>query len=428
MPTPSVDRSVMSLGDHLDELRRRLVLALAAPLPLMVALFFVSDGLLGVILRPHYEAMADLDLPPVMQVLSPPEMVLVKMKISFIFALILSAPWVFYHAWMFVAPGLYRAERRFVYLLVPGSVVLTVLGLLLLYYVMLPLMLQVLVLFGASFQVDIGPRLDAEAAAIVETVEEVDLRTRPPETPVPGEAWLLVPEMQLWVAVEDAAGGVEPMQLRTRPLGGIEQPWRLRETVDFTLLLLAAVVIAFQLPLAMMLLGWTSLVDWRLLASQRRYALFGCAIASAVLTPQDIFSMVVMMVPLYGLYELGLLMMRFLPASRVARGWQGGEDGPDDPDDKPPAGPADEPPAGDGPPPGSAPSTPAPDRTDADVPERPDPSPASEPVPPVPGADEDPETAWPRPADDTVGRPRGFAVDPAADDAVRERRDGKDAT
>lgn len=428
MTPSSVDRSVMSLGDHLDELRRRLVLALAAPLPLMVGLFFVSDGLLGVILRPHYEAMAELDLPPVMQVLSPPEMVLVKMKISFIFALVLSAPWVFYHAWMFVAPGLYRSERRFVYLLVPGSVLLTAIGLLLLYYVMLPLMLQVLVLFGANFRVDIGPRLDAETAAIIETVEDVALRTRPPAAPAPGDAWVLLPEMQLWVTVEGAGGVAEPLEVRARPAGGVEQPWRLRETVDFTLLLLAAVVISFQLPLAMMLLGWTGIVDWRLLAGQRRYALFGCAIASAVLTPQDVVSMMLMMVPLYGLYELGLLMMRFLPASRVARGRGDGEDGADDPDGKPPSAPTDEPPAGDRPPPGSVPSSPAPDRTDDDVPSRTDPSPEPEPTPPVPGSDEAPEAAWPRPAGDTVARSRGFAVDPAADDAVRERRDGKDAT
>jgi hypothetical protein len=233
--------------------------------------------------------------------------------------------------------------------------------------------------------------------------------------------------MNLFMAVPGADGSVDVREIRPNRAARVEQPWRLRDTVDFTLLMLAAVVIAFQLPLVMMLLGWSGFINATWLGGQRRYALFGCAVASAVLTPQDIVSMLLMMVPLYGLFELGLLLMRFLPASRVARGW-GSDD--DDPDDKPPSGPTDDPPAGDSPPSAPMPSPPVSDRGDEpeDVSGRPDSPPPSDPIPPVPGADEetDEDSTWPRPAGDTVARSHGFAVDPAEADAGRDRRGGKD--
>ncbi len=444
----------MSLGDHLEELRRRILWGIAAPLPLMFLLFGVSNQLLEVMTRPHYAAMASMDLPPVMQVLSPPEMFLVKLKVSAIFALIFSAPWIFYHAWMFIAPGLYREERRFIHLLVPGSVLLTVVGLLLLYYVMLPLMLQVLVMVGTRFEVDMGPRLDPAVAAIVESGDgRVALRTVPPPEPAEGELWVLVPEMDLYVARADAEGVIVAEPVRANRAAGIQQPWRLREVVDFTLLMLAAIVIAFQLPLVMLLLGWTGLLDPVWLSGQRRYALFGCAVASAVLTPQDIVSMILMLVPLYGLFELGLLFMKTLPADRVARGilrggggGDGGHEGPDGGGSgSPPSPPSGDPAPAASLPPASADgetasggASPAPTDasaaadvasddvsnaatdavTDAATDDAPDHAPAA--APRSDGA----EVRWPRPASDTVARRRPPGIDPAAFDADREAGDG----
>ena len=433
----------MSLGDHLEELRRRIVWAVAAPLPLMFLLFAVSNQLLEIMTRPHYAAMASMDLPPVMQVLSPPEMFLVKLKVSAIFALIFSASWIFYHAWMFIAPGLYREERRFIHLLVPGSVLLTAVGLLLLYYIMLPLMLQVLVMVGTRFEVDMGPRLDPAVAAMVESGDgRVALRTVPPPEPLEGELWVLVPEMELFIARADAEGVLVAEPVRANRAAGIQQPWRLREVVDFTLLMLAAIVIAFQLPLAMLLLGWTGLLDPVWLSGQRRYALFGCAVASAVLTPQDIVSMILMLVPLYGLFELGLLLMKTLPADRVARGIGGGGGGGDgggsggDGPNPGGGGPAPVPPSG-GPAtallplvPGSGPDAfgevaPPPidvgdadAGTDADA--RPSFEAAVDPAEPAAPADSvgEPEARWPQPAPGTVARRRQPGIDPAAFDAA----------
>jgi hypothetical protein len=90
------------------------------------------------------------------------------------------------------------------------------------------------------------------------------------------------------------------------------------------------------MPLVVVLLGWLGLasVDW--LRAHRRYALFICGIVSAVITPStDIISMLVMLGPLYGLYELGIVLLTFAPAAKVADGtvltWKRPKTQPDKP-------------------------------------------------------------------------------------------------
>ena len=79
-----------------------------------------------------------------------------------------------------------------------------------------------------------------------------------------------------------------------------------------------AIAVAFQLPMVMLLLGWIGAVtpDW--LRKNRRYAILILAIISALITPQDVISMLMMLVPLYLLYELGIQLIVWVPMSKVA--------------------------------------------------------------------------------------------------------------
>ncbi|MDP6891167.1 MAG: twin-arginine translocase subunit TatC, partial [Phycisphaerales bacterium] len=86
------------------------------------------------------------------------------------------------------------------------------------------------------------------------------------------------------------------------------------------LALLLGVSLAFQLPLVMLLGGWLGLLTAAMLRSKRRWALLVCGIVAAITTPADAFSMLLMLIPLYGLYEFGILLVAILPADRVARG------------------------------------------------------------------------------------------------------------
>jgi sec-independent protein translocase protein TatC len=106
---------------------------------------------------------------------------------------------------------------------------------------------------------------------------------------------------------------------------GIDQTFRVSWVVSFTLVLMLGIVVAFQMPLVILLLGWLGLASAPWLRARRRYALAICGLISAMITPADAVSMVIMLLPLYGLYELGILLLVLFPASAVAEGrWRAG--------------------------------------------------------------------------------------------------------
>jgi Tat protein translocase TatC len=340
MPTADhPDNHTMSFGDHLEELRRRILWALALPLPLSVVIFLISDPLVVWLYRPLDGVLENFDLPRRLQSLGPAEVLAIKIKLSLIFAAVLSAPWIVWQAWQFVRPGLYRHEQRFVRLLVPGSGVLTLAGIALMYFVMLPLMLQVLVLFGASLNVGAAEAAeDPRVTEVLAAEPTVELLFEDPEEPEPGDVWLRLPQLELFVAVEapppeadpDDDGGSPVPALNPGPVeiirvprsreAMIAQEFRLTTYINFVLLLMVAIVIAFQMPLALLLMGWLGIVTADGLRSKRKYALFACAVVAAVITPADALSMLMMLVPLVALFELSILLLVFAPASAVAEG------------------------------------------------------------------------------------------------------------
>jgi len=320
-----LSHGVMSFGDHLEELRRRLVMAVAVPLPLAILLFFVASTIRQILTEPALEAMKANGLPARMQALGPAEVLTTDLKLSLIGAVVLSAPWILWQAWKFIEPGLYREEKRFVHVLIPGSAILTVTGLAFLYWVMLPLMLQVLIAFGVpgpgdAFGVpDPGDRI---ATIVSEGGPVFPVLAEPPTQPAPGQVWIDAATRSLMVVVPVAEGG-DSFEVLSTPLsraGTISQEFRLGEYIGFVLVMALAMVVAFQMPLVILLLGWIGLVERETLRRNRRYALLVCAVLGAVLTPAEVVSMVLLFVPLYVLYELGILLLAFAPAHRVAAG------------------------------------------------------------------------------------------------------------
>ena len=264
-------------------------------------------------------------LPARMQALGPAEVLTTDLKLSIIGALVVTAPWIVWQGWKFIEPGLYRQEKRFVRFLVPGSALLTLAGLAFLYFVMLPLMLQVLISFGIpgpenAFGIpDPETRIEATAA---DGATVLPILVDPPTDPAPGQAWIDPVTRSLMVVVPTSADGAS-YELLSTPLGRegtISQEFRLGEYIGFVLTLAIAITIAFQMPLVILLLGWVGLADRRFLQRNRRYALLVCALLGAVLTPADVLSMVLLLIPLYLLYEFGIVLLRFAPADRVARG------------------------------------------------------------------------------------------------------------
>ena len=330
------DAFTMSLGDHLDELRKRVLLALIVPLPLACIIFFFSKQLIDLLKLPLERVLISQGLPATLQQLHPAEVVILQLKLSVIAAIVLSFPWILWQLWKFIQPGLYAHERRFVYLLIPGSFVLSIAGTLLLYFVMLPLILNVLVSMGSSLRNAPPPVQDPRVDEVLAAQPFIEIRTQPPAPISVGQAWLQWPDLKLHVVVpgtptpEGGASPPEVMEVMRGVQVGLRQEFQVSTYVSFVLLLLLGVVIAFQMPMVILLLGWVGLASADWLAARRKYALFICGIIAAVVTPTaDIVSMLVMLVPLYGLYELGVILLRVFPAKAVAEGrrwsWRRGD-------------------------------------------------------------------------------------------------------
>jgi len=118
----------MSLGDHLEELRYRLMMAIGGVLVGLVGCLFFGRVLLRLIASPYESAMAAAKLQPELQAIQLPEQFMVYLKTCLVFGLLVSAPWVFYHAWAFVSSGLYHKERKFIYAVAPASAALFIAG------------------------------------------------------------------------------------------------------------------------------------------------------------------------------------------------------------------------------------------------------------------------------------------------------------
>jgi len=137
--------STMSLGDHLEELRMRLIRALLGLGIGAVLCLVLCSKIIAFIAKPLARVMGE-DF--ILQTLSPADGIISYIKIALISGLILSSPWVFYQIWMFIAAGLYSHEKRYVHLATPFSAILFVTGALFFVLVVAPLTLGFLVKFN----------------------------------------------------------------------------------------------------------------------------------------------------------------------------------------------------------------------------------------------------------------------------------------
>lgn len=311
----SFEQGLMSIGDHIEDLRKRLLLSIIPPLPLAILFFLLADPIVKWFLVPLHNVLNEHGLPTQVQVLSPPEFLVAEMKIALGAAILTAGPWILYQLWRFVSPGLFQHEKRFVYFLIPMSTVLGILGLALMYYIMLPVILDFMITLAGNVEMQLSPIAIGASMSNV----SVPILNELPTAAAIGDVWIIVPEGVMQVAV----AGTEPGAINTLsiPLSHgslISQQFQLSSYLTFAIWLMFAIALAFQLPMVMLLLGWLRILspDW--LRKNRKYALIILALISALITPQDAISMLMMLVPLYLLYELGIALIVFVPAAKIA--------------------------------------------------------------------------------------------------------------
>jgi sec-independent protein translocase protein TatC len=140
--------SSMSLGDHLEELRSRLILAITGLTVAMIISFFFGNYFVKLLLVPYESTVKDLGFEAHIQAITVAEPFVIYIKAVLVLAALISSPWLFYQLWAFIAAGLYKHERRFVYKVVPFSVFLFVAGTLFFLFVIAPMTMKFFITFN----------------------------------------------------------------------------------------------------------------------------------------------------------------------------------------------------------------------------------------------------------------------------------------
>ncbi|UCG73734.1 MAG: twin-arginine translocase subunit TatC [Chromatiales bacterium] len=233
-----------TLVSHLIELRGRLMKAFGVVLVIFICLAPFAERIFAIVAQPLMAQLPDNSSMIATQVASP---FLTPFKTTLFVALFIGMPVVIYQLWAFVAPGLYRKEKRFAIPLVTSSIVLFYLGIAFAYFVVFPLMFA---FFNA-----------------------------------------VAPE------------GVAVMTDITAYL-------------DFILVIFLAFGIAFEVPIATVMLVATGITTTEAMASKRPYVFLGAFVMGMLLTPPDVISQTLLAIPVYLLFEGGILMSRWMLPNR----------------------------------------------------------------------------------------------------------------
>lgn len=321
----AMDASRMSFGDHLEELRACLIRALVGVGAAAAFCLAVGDHILALLYRPLLLVQRSQGLPTQLQSLSPTAGFTTYMKISLLAGLVISMPWILHQVWNFIATGLYRGERRFVSFAVPVSAGLFALGVLFLYFAVLPMMLQFFIAFNRAMVVPnltpIGPERwllpsapKGDGGDGVDTHLSLPVLATDPAKPAAGEAWINSTTKRL---VVQTAEGAFSTALTPGTDGQIlESFFSLDAYVSFVLLLALAFGLAFETPVVVFFLIWTGIVSVEAITGQRRIVILALVFVAAVITPPDVLSLCMLAGPMWLLFEAGVLAGRWATRRR----------------------------------------------------------------------------------------------------------------
>lgn len=134
----------LSLGEHLGELRRRVIYSVIFFGIAVILCFARQEDIMALICAPHFRHTTDT-----LKALGYAEQFIVYLKACLIAAGIITAPFALYQLWCFISAGLYPKERRYVYFYAPFSLMLFISGVLFSYYIFLPPALKMLFYYGS---------------------------------------------------------------------------------------------------------------------------------------------------------------------------------------------------------------------------------------------------------------------------------------
>ena len=306
----------MSFGDHLMDLRSRLIKSIYGLLVGFVISIFFGGDIIEFIATPMLLALEASGYEPEFYASAAPEAFITYIKVCIFSGIFISSPWIFYQLWNFIAVGLYPRERRYVNLFVPFSAALFMLGGIFLIYIVAPISFNFFITFGARMQTpDISDSKILEWILRIDKPDEID-KTIPEDQKPPTER----------IKSDPCQVGDTTLPLPTESddlLAPLKKPlikplFTIQKYISLVTWMALAFGVAFQMPLAVFLLGRLGLVDLSTFKSTRKYIFFGIVIFSAMITPPDVISQIALATPMYILYEVGILMLLIWPKRKIS--------------------------------------------------------------------------------------------------------------
>jgi len=230
----------LPLVAHLTELRDKLLRALLAVLVVFIGLFPFANEIYTFVSKPLRALLPEGATMIATEVASP---ILTPFKLTLVTALFIAIPYVLYQLWSFIAPGMYRHEKKLAIPLLVSSILLFYAGGAFAYYVVFPLIF--------AFFTSVAP-------------EDITIMTD------------------------------------------------INHYLNFVLKLFFAFGLAFEIPIAALLMIWAGITTPEDLAKKRPYVIVGCFIFGMLLTPPDVISQSLLAIPMWILFELGVFLGRFI--------------------------------------------------------------------------------------------------------------------
>tara|TARA_Y100000588_G_scaffold302798_1_gene325150 strand:+ start:325 stop:1098 length:774 start_codon:yes stop_codon:yes gene_type:complete len=250
---PEENQAEMTFVDHLVELRDRLLRALLTVVLVLLCLFPFANDLYAVLAAPLLRHLPEGTTMIATEVASP---FLTPFKLALVLSVFVAMPMILYQLWAFVAPGLYKKEKKLVFPLMVSSSLLFYLGMAFAYYVVFPLMF-------AFFQA-VAP----DGVAIMTDISKY---------------------------------------------------------LDFVLKIFFAFGLAFEVPIATILLVWTGFTTPEALTAKRPYVVVGAFVLGMLLTPPDMISQTLLALPMWALFELGIVFSKMYISSQRKEELKAGE-------------------------------------------------------------------------------------------------------